>query len=189
MQRKIRQSQTIVPFGVGAIFDLQGESLVACDTFRWGPRGERIQSERLAAVLGVSEFRAAPAVDQQRLGRSVGRCALRPLPRVAVLPEVPTHDPLDARARASGQGADVRQLPRQEAAGAHALDPDLPKRAHGRHRLEAVGALAQHQPRSAAVPEGQPLLRDGPGKGAGGLDTLQVHCHSCHSRRNLMGIT
>ncbi|PKH38457.1 DUF1998 domain-containing protein [Nocardioides alpinus] len=27
------------------------------------------------------------------------------------------------------------------------------------------------------------------GKGAGGLDTLQVHCHSCHSRRNLMGIT
>jgi len=28
-----------------------------------------------------------------------------------------------------------------------------------------------------------------PGKGAGGLDTLQVHCRSCKSRRNLMGIT
>ena len=63
MQRKIRQSQTIVPFGVGAIFDLQGESLVACDTFRWGPRGERSRASGLAAVLGVTQFRAAPAVD------------------------------------------------------------------------------------------------------------------------------
>ena len=52
MQRKIRQSQTIVPFGVGAIFDFKGESLVGCDTFRWGARGETIQSERLAAALG-----------------------------------------------------------------------------------------------------------------------------------------
>ena len=57
MQRKIRQSQTIVPFGVGAIFDIKGESLVGCDIFRWGARGETIQSERLAAALGAKYYR------------------------------------------------------------------------------------------------------------------------------------
>ena len=37
MQRKIRQSQTIVPFGVGAIFDFKGESLVALRHLPLGP--------------------------------------------------------------------------------------------------------------------------------------------------------
>ena len=60
--RKIRQSQTLVPFGVGGIVDIEGESLVACDTRWWAQRGVPIESARLAQALGVSQFKAAPAV-------------------------------------------------------------------------------------------------------------------------------
>src|SRR5689334_20364768 len=63
MQRKIRQSQTIVPFGVGAIFDFKGESLVGCDIRWWGPHGQIVHSERLARALGVTQLKSAPVVD------------------------------------------------------------------------------------------------------------------------------
>lgn len=59
--RVVRLSQTISPFGVGAIYDLLGESLVACDTTYWGPHGEVLRCPRLEEDLGVGQFRSAPA--------------------------------------------------------------------------------------------------------------------------------
>ncbi len=59
--RTIRLSQTLSPFGVGAIYDYRGESLIACDISRWGGRGERIRSERLELALGVEQLKTAPS--------------------------------------------------------------------------------------------------------------------------------
>ena len=59
--RSIRLTQTLVPFGVGAIYDFRGESLIACDISYWHGRGQPIRSRRLAEALGVEGFRAAPS--------------------------------------------------------------------------------------------------------------------------------
>ncbi|MFE0454993.1 DrmB family protein [Streptomyces sp. NPDC058914] len=64
---RVRQSQTVVPFGVGAVFDIQGESFVATGIGDWPSRGRQpIESARLANRLGVSGFFAAPATANDR---------------------------------------------------------------------------------------------------------------------------
>ncbi|MFD5448438.1 DrmB family protein [Streptomyces sp. NPDC003470] len=64
---RVRQSQTVVPFGVGAVFDIQGESFVATGIGDWPSRGRQpIESARLAGRLGVSGFFAAPATANDR---------------------------------------------------------------------------------------------------------------------------
>ncbi|MFD4344190.1 DrmB family protein [Streptomyces coelicoflavus] len=64
---RVRQSQTVVPFGVGAVFDIQGESFVATGIGDWPPRGrQRVESARLASRLGVTGFYAAPATANDR---------------------------------------------------------------------------------------------------------------------------
>jgi hypothetical protein len=59
--RNIRLAQTLVPFGVGAIYDFRGESLVACDISYWRGKGTPIRCRRLAAALKVDGFHAAPS--------------------------------------------------------------------------------------------------------------------------------
>lgn len=60
--RTVRLSQTLSPFGVGAIYDFLGESFVAADIRRWRKHSARLlPAPRLAAALGVREFREAPA--------------------------------------------------------------------------------------------------------------------------------
>ncbi|MDW8808877.1 DUF1998 domain-containing protein [Streptomyces scabiei] len=64
---RVRQSQTVVPFGVGAVFDIQGESFVATGIGDWPTRGrQRIDSPRLASRLGATGFYAAPATANDR---------------------------------------------------------------------------------------------------------------------------
>lgn len=62
MKRKlrVRQAQTVLPFGVGAILDVQGESFVAAGIERWPDLKTPVPSERLATRLGVKGFYAAP---------------------------------------------------------------------------------------------------------------------------------
>ncbi|MDI3420130.1 DUF1998 domain-containing protein [Streptomyces luteolus] len=63
MKRKIRvrQAQTVLPFGVGAVLDVQGESFVAAGIEAWPQNGKTpIASDRLAARLGATGFYAAP---------------------------------------------------------------------------------------------------------------------------------
>lgn len=58
----LRLSETITPFGVGAVVDVLGESLIAPDTSWWDrKRAPEISCERLAARLGVGVLRQAPA--------------------------------------------------------------------------------------------------------------------------------
>src|SRR6476661_8215321 len=59
--RTVRLSQTLVPFGVGAIYDVLGESLIGCDILHWRNQGEVIRIRRLEEALGVKGFRSAPS--------------------------------------------------------------------------------------------------------------------------------
>lgn len=62
IKHDIRLSETISPFGVGAIVDVRGESLIAPDTSWWDRQyAPRISCDRLLARLGAGELRQAPA--------------------------------------------------------------------------------------------------------------------------------
>lgn len=189
MQRKIRQSQTIVPFGVGAIFDFKGESLVGCDIFRWGARGEKIQSERLAAALGVAQFRAAPAVDSNAWAPPTAGVPYARFPTWLFCQQCRRmtrwRRALEQEGKAPTCGSCPGRKPLvpmrwiQICPKGHMDDIDWKRWAHSRNP----------SPEARQCQKDNLFFETLPGKGAGGLDTLQVHCRSCNSRRNLMGIT
>ncbi|OBJ53414.1 DUF1998 domain-containing protein [Mycobacterium sp. 1423905.2] len=71
--RKTRLSQTVSPFGVGAILDVEGESLMAADISQWQvARTTIIRSPRLELSLGVSELRTPPSVPSWPSARTPG---------------------------------------------------------------------------------------------------------------------
>ena len=58
----LRLSETVTPFGVGAIVDVLGQSLIAPDTSWWDLKfAPVISCERLRARLGAGVLRQAPA--------------------------------------------------------------------------------------------------------------------------------
>lgn len=60
-KKSLRRSQVISPFGVGAIIDFPGQSLMSAGLDAWPEKPEcRITDERLARRLGVQYFRAPP---------------------------------------------------------------------------------------------------------------------------------
>jgi len=61
--RSMRLSQTVSPFGVGAVLDVLGESLMGADISEWPyDKTTRVQSKRLEQALGVLELRSPPCV-------------------------------------------------------------------------------------------------------------------------------
>lgn len=67
MARKpIRRSQAVTPFGVGALVDFPGQSLMAAGLDVWPDQPEcQIQDDRLAHRLGIEYFRAPPPGPQE----------------------------------------------------------------------------------------------------------------------------
>lgn len=63
--KRIRLSQTLTPYGVGAILDITGESFVATDIRRWENQGQRISLARLEKVLERRHFRSAPVASAE----------------------------------------------------------------------------------------------------------------------------
>lgn len=58
----LRLSETVSPFGVGAIVDIRGESLIAPDTSWWDKRfAPEVHCERLVRRLGPGTLREAPS--------------------------------------------------------------------------------------------------------------------------------
>ncbi|MEQ4725734.1 DUF1998 domain-containing protein [Nonomuraea sp. B19D2] len=71
--RTVRLSQTISPFGVGAIVDVMGESLMGVDISQWPyERTVRVESKRLEERLGVQELRSPPSVPAKPSTNSPG---------------------------------------------------------------------------------------------------------------------
>ena len=61
VDRKVRRSQTVAPFGVGAIYDFGAESFVAMDISHWKVEREPdLRLPRLERVLSVQKFKGAP---------------------------------------------------------------------------------------------------------------------------------
>lgn len=71
--RSMRLSQTVSPFGVGAILDVLGESLMACDISTW-PYDDtrRLTSRRVELALGVAELRSPPSVPSRPSDKTPG---------------------------------------------------------------------------------------------------------------------
>jgi len=57
--KTLRRAQTLSPFGVGAIMEIDGESLVAADSTYWKSSGEEIHEPRLEKYLAVRKFMMA----------------------------------------------------------------------------------------------------------------------------------
>lgn len=70
--RSLRLSETVSPFGVGAIVDIAGESLIAMDTSWWPTISPRLQSPRLEQALGGSKLKQAPAVPAFPSNKTIG---------------------------------------------------------------------------------------------------------------------
>jgi hypothetical protein len=67
MLHKVRRTQAVVPFGVGAIVDFRREALMAAGLHAW-PAGAtgRVDDPRLARRLGVDHFREPPSTEERR---------------------------------------------------------------------------------------------------------------------------
>ena len=64
--RRLRRSQTISPFGVGAILDIGGESFVAEDIRKWKGRANILNAPTIARLVGVNQLRTAPEAPDTR---------------------------------------------------------------------------------------------------------------------------
>lgn len=191
VQRKMRQSQTLSPFGVGGILDLQGESLVACDIYRWkSARGDVVRSPRLTAALRVANLYAAPAVESNTWappsqGLPYARfptwlfCSKcrnmvqwkRSMEREDQKPECPTcpgH-------RALAPMRWIQICPR-----GHMGDVDWFWWAH-----QGASGLDQRQCKNRGGLQFLAASRSG----GGGLNTLSVRCRSCRAQKSLAGLT
>ncbi|WP_037933241.1 DUF1998 domain-containing protein [Streptomyces sp. SPB78] len=73
----VRRSQAVSTYGVGALVAVDKESFVVSDTSTWGvTNASRIAEGRLAAMLGVADFRLPPSGDDLRDGVHVRRFPL-----------------------------------------------------------------------------------------------------------------
>ena len=184
--RTMRLSQTVAPFGVGAIYDYRGESLIACDTARWGNAGERLELQRLADALGVAGFRSAPAL-HSRFGSAPPLPFIR-FPRwlfCATCRSMFRWRDADER---EGEPARCGACPRHPqlvpmrfvltCRAGHLSDIPWEMWAH-------LGARSDEQ-KSCRSRNLAFLARSGAGTG---LEALIVYCRTCKSERSLRGIT
>lgn len=190
IKRKIRQSQTIVPFGVGGIIDIRGESFVATDITTWGSHGKPIVSRRLAAKLGVRQFRAAPEAPdgkRQYMPNVPGpvysrfpkwlfcpRC--RSMIRWRVQDEDANRAPACGRCEPTQKLIPMRFI--QVCSRGHMSDVDWFEWAHSR------GQEPDQRQCDARF-----RLKFRVGDYSGGLNALIVACTACNAYRTLTGVT
>ncbi len=189
VDRKLRLSQTITPFGVGAIYDLLGESFVACDTRLWGPHGMTLRLDRLARQLDVSRFRAAPS-QAGLFGRSGAGVPYARFPRWLFCPQCRTmtywrrRDEQENEQARCPNGACPRKpvlVPMRFIAvclNGHMTDVPWHEWAHS-----TADSAEQKQCGSFNLAF---LSRR---QATAGLDSLIVQCRSCKARRSLFGIS
>lgn len=188
-KRKVRQAQTIAPFGVGGIFDLGGESFVGADITTWGRHGVEINSRRLAVKLGVQQFRAAPVAPDGKAQYTAGapgpvyerfpKWLFCPVCRFMSLWR--THDEEIGRVPTCGRCAGNPQLVPmrfiQICKNSHMGDVDWLRWAHS----------------TADTPEQRQCARRTlkflVGTASSGLDSLTVRCITCHAHRSLLSVT
>lgn len=191
-ERTVRLSQTVSPFGVGAIYDFRGESLVAADITKWGGAGDRILLERLAEDLSkdgssVKEFRSAPA-RWSRFSKSGGRLPFVRFPRWLFCPTcrrmvlwLDTMEVEGEPARCSDCARRPQLVPMRfvvTCRHGHLGDVQWDRWAHA-----GASTDEQRQCKSKSL-----RFETKPGAGTG-LEALIVRCTVCGSPKSLQGIT
>lgn len=68
----VRLSETISPFGVGAIVDIAGNSLIAMDTSWWPAQSPELSCERLERTLRVLKLKTPPSVPSYPSKKTAG---------------------------------------------------------------------------------------------------------------------
>ncbi|MDH6626676.1 hypothetical protein M2271_004493 [Streptomyces sp. LBL] len=188
IRRKVRRSQTIVPFGVGGIVDLRGESFVAADIRSWAAAAERVESPRLARKLRVTGFRSAPVIPSGKAAYTtrVGPLYVR-FPKWLFCPhcremqlwrpdrELRDKQPACRRCAAKPQLAPMRFI--QVCRAGHMADIDWRRWAHSRSEGHAQRQCQIRRLRFVTTPE------------SFGLEALRVVCAVCRAGRNLAGIS
>ncbi|MGW1836430.1 DrmB family protein [Streptomyces sp. NPDC002067] len=188
IRRKVRRAQTIVPFGVGGIIDLRGESFVAADIRSWAARGEPVELPRLATKLRVEGFRSAPVIPSGKAAyvARTGPKYVR-FPKWLFCPqcremqfwrtdrEIRDKQPTCGRCSGNPQLAPMRFI--QVCRGGHMADIDWHRWAHSR----AEG----HEQRQCQVRR----LRFVASPHSSGLEALRVVCAVCRADRDLAGVS
>ncbi|MBZ3901027.1 DUF1998 domain-containing protein [Streptomyces scabiei] len=188
IRRKVRRAQTIVPFGVGGIIDLRGESFVAADIRSWSANAERVQSPRLARKLRVEGFRSAPVIPSGKAAYAtrIGPAYVR-FPKWLFCPqcrdmqlwrvdrELRDKQPACGRCAGKPQLAPMRFI--QVCRGGHMADIDWRRWAHSKSEGHAQRQCQVRRLRFVATPE------------SSGLEALRVVCVVCRADRNLAGIS
>lgn len=188
--RQIRQSQTVSPFGVGGIFDVQGESFIACDTGMWR-RPTEITS-RLAAALRVQGLKAAPALEVDSSGRAQPSPGVpyarfpawlfcqdcRRMRRCRPSDEQGHEAPTCASCASERSMVPMRWV--QVCEAGHLSDVDW--------RYWAHHGQTEPERRQCQVRDRLRFLTQA-GGGSAGLDSLVITCDACGSSRSLIGIT
>ncbi|TJZ52850.1 hypothetical protein FCH28_16840 [Streptomyces piniterrae] len=188
IRRKVRRAQTIVPFGVGGIIDIRGESFVAADIRSWAVNGERVESPRLASKLGVQGFRSAPVIPSGKAAYAsrIGPTYVR-FPKWLFCPQcrkmVLWRQDLEQWGKQAVCGscsgkpqlAPMRFI--QVCRDGHMADIDWRRWAHSRGEGHDERQCRVYRLRFVATPQ------------SSGLEALRVVCVACRAGRNLAGIS
>lgn len=184
--RTTRLSQTISPFGVGAILDIEGESLMGMDISTWDlSKTVRIASRRVELALGVAELRCPPSVPSYPSAHTPGLpyrrfpswlfCQdCRRMRRMALRDE--TGEPPRCQ-HCTGSMVPMRFIVVGTERG-HASDVPWVRWAHSE-------ASSDEQERC----QDENLLFRTRSGGTEGLSSLIVHCASCGASRHLGDLT
>ena len=184
--RTMRLSNTVSPFGVGAILDVLGESLMGVDISEWDyDRTTPIPFPRLERALGVHKLRSAPSVPSypstatpgipyQRFPRWLFCQNCRRMRRMQSNDE--TGDPPKCK-HCTGALVPMRFIAVCTTRG-HAMDVPWDRWAHS----EATES-EQQRCRAASL-----VFETGRGRSTG-LSSLLVRCTTCNSRRDLGDLT
>ena len=189
VKRKVRLSQTLTPFGVGAIYDFLGESLVACDTYRWANHGVRLRPAGLDRALGVKELRRAPTVTY---GSHQASVPFYRFPQWLFCPRCRRMTRWSTRMEEKGEqatcsvcgkggGRPPQLVPMRfilVCEDGHMSDIPWHRWAHSKPRNDKQRQCQQKDLRFISL-----------GGVGGGLESMEVRCHSCGAAESLAGIT
>ena len=198
-----RRSQSVVPFGVGAIVEFEDEALMAAGLDVWPTQGPRLYDERLARRLGVSEFRAPPPMPEK--GKEILEADWLPyvrFPRAHFCPRCRYVKTADLHARSRPSCDNLHQSPRLYGGKPCGTRPEksrprmVPLRflvaCEAGHIEDFPWVEWVHAQKGKPIDRGigceQPIIYFFATK-QGGLSGLLVECATCNTRRSLMGTT
>ncbi|WP_104524522.1 DUF1998 domain-containing protein [Blastococcus atacamensis] len=184
--RSLRLGQTVSPFGVGAILDVLGESLMATDISEWPyEHTVRVESPRLEEKLGVKELRSPPSSPAEPSSKAPGLKYER-FPRWLFcqncrrMHRSSTHEETGkapACAACDGHLVPMRFIAVCTRRG-HAMDVPWDTWAHSEYESEDQRKCQNRKLRFET--------REG---GTQGLASLVIRCETCKARRHLGDLT